>query len=51
LVLAPHNGNRDCYQHTPLNVALFEEKAVRLNVALEEETVILAKETGRISEG
>jgi hypothetical protein len=38
--------NREYYQHAPLSLALFEEKAVRLNVAAKEETVILAKETG-----
>jgi hypothetical protein len=37
--------NRECYQHTPLSLGLTEEKAVRLNEAVKEETVIVAKET------
>jgi hypothetical protein len=37
--------NREYYQHTPLSIALIEEKAVRLNAAVKEVTVIVAKET------
>jgi hypothetical protein len=36
--------NRQYYQHTHLS--LIEEKTVRLNEAVKEETVIVAKETG-----
>jgi hypothetical protein len=38
--------NRKYYQHTSISLALIEEKAVRLNKAVKEETVIVVKETG-----
>jgi hypothetical protein len=45
--------NRECYQRTPLSLSLTEEKAVRLNEDVKEETVIVAKDTGfqEVSEG
>jgi hypothetical protein len=42
---------REFSQHAPLSQAIIEEKAVRLNVAVKEKIVSLAKETGRISGG
>jgi hypothetical protein len=38
--------NRECYQRAPFSLAIIEEKAVGLHVAVKEETVILAKVTG-----
>jgi hypothetical protein len=43
--------NRECYQYAHLSLTFIEEKAVRLNLAMKEETVILAKETGRFPGG
>jgi hypothetical protein len=45
LGVVTRNMNRECYQLTPLSLGLFGEKAVRLNVAAAEETVIVVKET------
>jgi hypothetical protein len=43
---ATRNVNREYYLHTPLSLALTEEKAIRLYEAVKEETAIVAKETG-----
>jgi hypothetical protein len=46
LGVASQNVYQECFHHSPLSLALTEEKAVRLNVAVKDEIVIVARETG-----